>query len=1104
MENYRLALDLGTNSIGWCAYALEKEKDVKKPASIMDMGVRIFPDGRNPKDGSSNAEERRGARSMRRNHDRFIGRRNRLLKVLAECGLMPEAEEGRRQLCLLDPYALRVRGLEEELTPYELGRALFHLNQRRGFKSNRKSDAKESDTGIIKTALQEQREKIRERGARTFGEFLYLRREEGRSTRSRLHTRTSVNEKGKEKEEEYYEIYPARDDLEYEFDFLWQQQARYHADLLSDNACDKIKEIIFYQRPLKAPPIGRCTFERGEERAPKALPAVQMLRIYQELNHLQVIDPKKNYSSRPLTLEERDTLAMMLTKPKGRKKGNAEIAFKAMRKKLKLGAHTVFSHESEKRTKLEGDTTTALMTHEDRFGKRWYDISDEEQERIVLRLLHEPDEEKLIKELMAAWDLDRDHAEAVACTPLPDKHGRLGITATNKVLRQLTREVIPYSEAVVRAGYKSHSQFASGEARNRLPYYGEVLERHVVPDPEWEGHPAATLDKRFGKVTNPTVHIAMNQLRKVVNEVIKLHGKPAEINIEVLRELKNSLEIKKEINKKQAENQRINDECADRLRNEFDLPVNRDNIQRLRLWMELGSANQVCVYTGENISANILFTDEIEIDHILPFSRTFDDSMGNKVLCIRRANRDKSNQTPFEAWGETDRWTDILERSKVLPGNKRWRFGEDAMERFLKDNDFIARQLTDTQYIARLARAYLACLYPAGQEHRVGCIPGRLTGMFRHNLGLNDLLDEINPARKESNIIRGEKNRADHRNHTVDALVVGLMDRVFLKRAATLSAREDRASVNRMLEGFGEPWPGFRAEAKEALAKVIVSHKPDHGIAGELHNDTAYGFSKADDPRGNAVHRVNVSAITTTNLLNIRGRGLRAELLAHIAGITKQKAAAFLADLEEKGGRGKDPINKLCGAEEKETQKRILTFFQDRGIRHVRLIERIAVVPIRDQQGKPFKGFKTGGNAYLDLYEKNDGTWIGNLVSTFIANAIRIKKVPEDYGAPEYAQKRVMRLFNRDMIELEHEGKRRFCYIQKMSRDNNSGKIRVYLTEHFEANAASRNSDNTNPFKFIDKSSIELLQKSKVRFLVVTPAGRVRYLSDDPDDTARG
>lgn len=1098
MSNYRLSLDIGTNSIGWCALALETLNGRQNPDGIVDMGVRIFPDGRNPKDGSSNAVNRRMARAARRNRDRSVERRNRLIAALVTFGLMPEDGNQRRKLTELDPYELRNRGLREKLYLYELGRAIFHLNQRRGFKSNRKSDAKDKEAGAIKSALRDQQNAMLSAGARTFGEYLYLRRQDGESVRSRLKTKRIADAKGKEKNQDYYDFYPGRELLENEFDTLWQVQAEHHPSVLGKEARDKIRDIIFFQRPLKPQVVGKCTFERLEDRLPRVFPIAQRCRIYQELNHLQVLDTR-TLKGTPLTLEQRDKLAALLCQPNGKKSGKSEVSFDAMRKKLHLGEESIFSLESEKRKGLEADTTSALLSHKDRFGPRWYQIPVEGQEQIVGALLYEDDEEELISQLMENWEVDRKRAEEIACTPLPVTYGRLGITATRKILAELMQTVIPYSEAVVRAGYASHSQLSSGKQWERLPYYGEVLERHVAPDPEQAGDPRATLEKRFGKVTNPTVHIALNQVRKVVNEIIKLYGPPAEIHVEVLRDLKNSLERKKEITAEQAENQAKNDECARRLRQEFGLPVNRENIQRIRLWTELKAADRVCPYTGETITEHNLFSEEIEIDHVLPWCRTLDDSMANKILCKRRANREKSNQTPFETWGNAGYWPEILARSAVLPKNKRWRFADDAMQRYMKDRDFIARQLTDSQYIARLAREYLAVLFPADEAHKVVCLPGRLTGLFRHHLGLDEILDEINPGRKDSPVPKGQKNRNDHRHHAVDALIIGLMDRAFLQRAASISARLEKEGVYKMLENFPEPWANFHATAREALGKIIVSHKRDHGIAAALHNDTAYGFAKRPDNRGNAVHRVAVKDLEVTNLLAIKGKSLRAELFAHLAGFSLETAFKNLETLDDNKRKGTQALKEAIGLDDKEIAVRIQAFFHDRGIRHVRVIEEIELVPIRNQRGLTYKGFKPDGNAYLEVFKAASGPeWESEIVTSFAANAQGNGNHMTSGDTTEAPRRKVIRLFRQDMIEIEHNGQRHIFYVQKMS------KATIALAEHFEANADSRDRDKKDSFNFLRKANAELLRKAAVRFLVVTPAGRVRYLSGERDDSESG
>jgi CRISPR-associated endonuclease Csn1 len=165
---YLLGLDLGTNSIGWAAVTVDESGE---PRGVLDLGVRIFPDGRNPKDKSSLAVQRRVPRGMRRRRDRYLERREDLTDALVACGLMPPDAGDRKALEALDPYRLRAKALDAPVTPHELGRALFHLNQRRGFKSNRK--AKKSDEGEEKKTradITELRRRISQSRARTLGE----------------------------------------------------------------------------------------------------------------------------------------------------------------------------------------------------------------------------------------------------------------------------------------------------------------------------------------------------------------------------------------------------------------------------------------------------------------------------------------------------------------------------------------------------------------------------------------------------------------------------------------------------------------------------------------------------------------------------------------------------------------------------------------------------------------------------------------------------------------------------------------------------------------------------------------------------------------------
>lgn len=680
---YRLGLDLGTNSIGWAAVSLD---EADAPRGVLDMGVRIFPDGRNPKDNSSNAKKHRLPRGQRRRRDRYLKRRGELLDALVELGLMPQDEDARKALEGHDPYALRARALDDPLEPYELGRALFHLDQRRGFKSNRKTGGEdEKEAKKTRAEIGDLRRKINESGARTLGEFLLRRREKDEPVRARPGQG----------------LYPDRAMYEAEFDRIRKAQAPHHD--LNSNQWDRLHDIIFFQRPLKPVDPGWCQLEKGERRAPRALPVAQEFRMLQEVNNLRVrvgIEPE-----RPLQDGERERAMLRLRSGK-------DINLSKPTRDLKLPSGAIFNLSRGGRKTVEGDQTSKRLGNKGLSGSRWTDLPLDERNEIVSFLLNTEDPEDVRRKAKVEWGLNDEQAEAVANVALPDGYANLSEKAIGKLLPHLEKGLV-YSDAVVEAGYPHHSDFRNTEAHERLPYYGEVLERDAVgadptKDPEEDGEPA-----RYGRIGNPTVHIGLNQLRRVLNRLVEVYGKPEEIVVELVRDLKSNREQKEQYRQQQQEGGQRNEDFKKMLES-AEQHVTADALRKLRLWEEQGPPqSRVCPYTGKSLSFDMVVSSQTEVDHILPFSRTLDDSMANKVICMAAANRDKGNQSPHEAFGHNQQgydYEEILERATELPDNKRWRFERDAMERFEDEEAFLDRQLNETRYLARTARTYLAHL----------------------------------------------------------------------------------------------------------------------------------------------------------------------------------------------------------------------------------------------------------------------------------------------------------------------------------------------------------------------------------------------------------
>ena len=939
----RLGLDIGTNSIGWWLYATH-EGEI---CDVIDGGVRIFSDGRDPKTKASLAVDRRAARAQRRLRDRFLRRKAALMKRMAEAGLMPADPADAKALEQLDPYALRAQGLDQELPLEQFGRALFHLNQRRGFKSNRKTDRGDNESGKIKEATARLDQAMMAQGARTYGEFLHLRRatapdpKQVPTVRARLSVARRDNA---EKEEAGYDFYPDRRHLSEEFDKLWAAQAAYNPDVLTDALRDEIALIIFHQRPLKTPEVGLCLFT-DERRIPSAHPLNQRRILLETVNALRVA--AEGEAKRGLTREERDQILHALDNKKHTKSlAGMAMKLKALGKAIKLRPEQSFTLETATRDAIACDPVRASLSHPDRFGPRWSTLDAETQWHIIKRIRtvqSDADHIALSDWLMREHALDRDHADAVANAPLPDGYGRLGLTATKRILATLEAEVIPYSEAVARCGWH-HSDHRSGEVLDQLPYYGKILDRHVIPGSYDENHDEITC---YGRITNPTVHIGLNQLRRLVNRIITVYGKPDEIVVELARDLKLSEEQKNEVKKTIKKN---TDAATRRSKTLHDMGIHDTAANRmiLRLWESLSDDVMLrkCPYSGQQISAQMLFDGSCDVDHILPFSRTLDDGFANRTLCLKEFNRQKTNKTPWEAWGGTPQWEKIAANLKNLPLNRVWRFAPDAMARFEGENDFTARALKDTQYLARIARTYLEALYD-GQDEKshVWVVPGRLTEMLRRHWGLNGIT-ALSDSDKQT--VKA-KNRTDHRHHAIDAAVVAATDRALIQRISKMAGRDELDGAEEVARSVPPPWAEFRDDIAAQLRRIIVSHRADHGridpagrksgrdsSSGQLHNDTAYGLT--DD--GTAVTRKPLMSLTPGNIaISSSGANIRdADLQRHLARVTR-------------GLEGKDFEQALA----KFASARKLPDHSDNpyfGLRRVRMEEALNVIPVENKTGR--------------------------------------------------------------------------------------------------------------------------------------------------------
>lgn len=1041
MAKYRLGLDLGSTSVGWAAYALDEQDE---PAELLRAGSHIFSDSRDPQSKTSLKAERRAHRQPRRMRDRKLVRKKILMQRLIESGLMPEDEAERKKLECRDPYYLRKHALDKQLEPFEVGRAIFHLAQRRGFKSNRKTAGGED--GLIFKSIKAFEQKLTDEGARTAGEYLARRMaSEYRADRLVRARRSGTTQ------EDLFDVLPNRKMVEAEFDMIWAKQAEYAPEFYSENHKNRLKKAIFCQRDLKPVDPGKCRYYPDEYRMPKALPLFQRFRILQDLNHLSWRD--SNFKEVKLTQHKaaRDAIFKELLKRK-------ELKFEAILKilhKLNITDEDVsFNLEDEKRKSLKGDETAAVLSakidvKKPGIGQKWHAFSPEQQHEFISLLLDEKtDDDKAARRLREEFGLTEQEAENCLLLSLPRGYGSLSEKAARKIVPVLEDQGLSVAEAIKEEKLSDELTLLDGSSP-RLPYYGAVLDGDVV-----NAAGGTKAEQHYGAIPNPTVHVGLNRVRAVVNDLIKEFGKPHQIVIELARDLPLGAEGKLEIEKTQKRNQDRNEKINDILKEYGIAHPSRNDRQKYQLWEELNPNNALdrrCVYTGRLIGITDLLSDTTEIEHLWPRQDTLDDSMANKTVCFKEANRYKGKRTPFDAFGKSRdgyNWQAIKARANALPKNKQKRFSEEPP----KKDGFLERQLNDTRYVSKYTRKYLTAIVP---ENQIWVVTGQLTADLRHHLGMNALMRDHNQPEDE----KPRKNRNDHRHHAIDAMVIALISRSLLQYVST-ELQAERKDRSKLFSGMDlTPWEGFQEDARQALSKIVVSHRSREKDQGSLHNETAYGFETPYNENGaSQVHyRVPVEKITT------------------LKQIEKIKDKLIREELEEEVYYVQD--------DKDEVAQTISDYFQRKKIRRIKLSETLTVIPIRDKNGRIYKGYKGDGNAYMDIYSSPHlKKWQSEIISRFDANQ-------PDFQ-PEWKQNfpdatHLMRLRINTMLRLTEAGEHQFYHVQRLSKGL------IALTPHHEANADNRNRDKDDPFSLTYKTASSL-QKADARLVHISPSGRYR------------
>lgn len=1012
-ETMTLGLDIGPNSIGWTLAGCRVLADglPEEPFRLIDAGARVFQEGvdRTPQGSEKSRNvQRREARAARRLHQRRNRRRKDLKAVLQDAGLLPKDEAVFAALMSENPYRLRASGLDEKLSLFEFGRAIYHLSQRRGFKSNRKAERKEDNTKIG-PAISELREHIKSSGNRTLGEYLH----------KELHGNLSNPIRGQGH-------YTHRDMYETEFNLLWESQLRFYPAPLTNELRGKIYDTIFYQRPLRIQKflVGRCEYEPDKRRSPRGAWFAQRFRLLQDVNNMNVTDTSTG-EVRPLSEVELEKLISTLGQ-------SEEMTFDKIRKKLGLTETSRFNLEEAGRKKLKGNAAEWNLIQVFKKDKKDYDeLQEHTRDEIVRELLFVEDEKILRRHAASRWGLGEKAVERLLSTRLESGYIHLSEKAIKKLLPHMEAGKT-YMDAVTAAGYERRDQ--------RTVHSANMLSHRDIPE-----------------LRNPLVSAALYQLRRVVNAVVREYGRPAKIRVEMVRDLKNTGERRKEMIKKQRENEKRNEDAWKRLTEDFGAAGssrdNMDDIVKYKLWEECGHE---CPYTGNAIPKEALLSPEVEIEHISPYSRSLDDSYMNKTLCFANENRNiKHNKTPWEAYGHNeDKWGGVLKRIQRLPMPKKARF-------YMKEipDDFISRQLNDTAYIAREARAFLE--KTAGKNNvQVG--KGQITATLRRLWGLNTVLGAD-----------GEKNRADHRHHAVDAVVVALTSPKVLK----LMSEAGRKSAGARIRDFKQPWEGFRDEVRQMIDKIIVSYRVQRKASGPLHEETNYGILDKKDKKKQPMYAVRkpLSALTKKEITLIADEKVREIVMRHFIGHGVDPETGDEKSAEWK--KAVDPANP--------------PYLPNKNgppvpIKKVRLHK-----PSNAMIHLGSRAVEAGSNHHIVIYEhtdgENKGRWDGEVVSMFDA-ARRIKeKKPVIERSLGEGKKFIMSLSRNEMIRIGIGADAKYYRVQKMDMNKN-----IAFRPH---NLGGKLSDSDKPPLILRKNSKTLGEIGAVK-VTVDPIGRVRRAND--------
>lgn len=859
-----LGLDPGIASCGFALIDINNHE-------ILEMGSHLFDAPQEDKKKTSLAVVRRTARSARRNNKRTKDRQKHCMNLLKKYGLIPkdasrqwfQSQSGDRPIL-----ELRASGLDRKLTNRELAQILYSISGRRGYIPHGEGDkvSKGSESGKVLAALSDNSEKLQR--YRTVGEMLF-------------HEGSSRN-KG-----DTYKHCVKNEDLVAEIHAIFECQRKYGNTVATQQLEDDYEKNLTWEKEQAHhdqriyEKVGNCSYFPEEKRAAKADLSSELCNAYERLGHIVLVDQDGCKST--LNNHQRTKYIDQMFAPTHASK---KLTYATIRKDLDLPSTTIFKGIED--TNEEKDTEVFQP-------KAWRTVQKKLSENLLQKMLDNRElADSIFEALTYASTLQSLESQLEQLSLNQDEIAEI--------------KTLPYSSKVFK-GYASRSRkalsllldtFLQGNVQTLADAEREsglYNQRFANNDFERSGflQPYEEYDETC---TNPVVLRSISRMRKIINAVIRLHDVPDEIHIELARELKHSVREKKLIAKRQSKNKTNKRNWKSNIatiKGCSEEDITGKDLLKYALYEE---QDQKDAYTGEPIEIERMICEEnyCQIDHILPYSRTCDDSRNNKALVLAQSNQEKGNRTPFE-WMNKDSnapsWDEFKYRV-LANGNysarKKHAYLLNTNLDAETEKDFLNRNLNDTRYMSRAVKSYIedSLNFPSGdQKQHVFAVAGGATAVLRRVWGLNF-------GRKNT------KDRDDDRHHAVDACVIAACSSKIVQKVALESSRGKHQS--RLANT--QPWETFAEDVIERYKQVVPTRMVNHNVTGRAFEETAYRFDGFDEDGYPLVYYHKAEQpIRAGNI--VRGKDGNARLLDGVAYVN------LWLDLEAKNGKGEwyaDPV----------------------------------------------------------------------------------------------------------------------------------------------------------------------------------------------------